>query len=101
MHSRINNPLKRKQDRTAASNTYRSFSDGRNATVFTNRTIVYAGDWVYYVTNDTDDCAWQFDPSGGLTLQRDATILGLKTMVKLDSPLLDLVDLPPHGWHAW
>lgn len=82
------------------TNTNWPFSDQRNVAVFTSKRIVHEGDWVYYVTHDADDGAWQFHPHSGLTPESEAAVVSLETMVKLDSSLTQLADLPL-GWHAW
>lgn len=76
------------------------FSDPPNVAVFTSRRIVDNGDWVYYVTHDEDDGAWQFHPHAGITPENEVKVVSLETMVKLDPSLIALADLPL-GWHAW
>jgi hypothetical protein len=76
------------------------FADARNSAVFTSRKIVFGGDWVYYVTHDENDGAWQFHPFSGITPEDEAVIVSLEEMVRTDESLKSLSDLPP-GWHAW
>lgn len=76
------------------------FSDERNVAVFTSKRIVHEGEWVYYVSHDADDGAWQFHPHRGMTPESEAAVVSLETMVKLDETLRELADLPL-GWHAW
>lgn len=76
------------------------FVDDRKTAVFTSRRILCQSEWIYYVTHDEDDGAWQFHPYSGLTTESEAAITSLETMVKLDDSLTDISDLPL-GWHAW
>ena len=76
------------------------FSDDRNLAVFTSKKIVHEGDWIYYVTHDEDDGAWQFHPHSGPTPENEAAVVSLESLVKLDGSLRQLSDLP-RGWHAW
>ena len=76
------------------------FSDMRSVAVFSSKRIVLEGDWVYYVSHDEEDGAWQFHPHSGITPESEATVVSLETMVGLDESLKLLSDLP-RGWHAW
>lgn len=76
------------------------FLDSREVAVFSSKRIVFEGDWIYYVTHDEDDGAWQFHPNSGVTPEYEATVVSLGTMVDLDDSLRQLFDLPL-GWHAW
>jgi hypothetical protein len=76
------------------------FADAPNVAVFSSRKIVQDGEWVYYVSHDKDDGAWQFHPYSGLTSETDVAIVSLDSMVRLDETLKELSDLPL-GWHAW
>jgi len=53
-----------------------------------------------YVCHDADDGAWQFHPQSGPTEEKDASIVALETICKLDPGILELADLP-FGWCAW
>ncbi len=75
------------------------FSSPPNEVVFTSKKITSGDEWVYYVSHDSDDGAWQFHPYE-FTLMEDASIVGLGTICKLDPSLLELYDLP-EGWYAW
>lgn len=76
------------------------FDDPEATAVFASKRILDGTDWVYYVTHDADDGAWQFHPHDGPTSERDAAVVSLKTMLALDSSIGALGDLP-RGWHAW
>jgi|LakMenE01Jun11ns_1017448.scaffolds.fasta_scaffold9624795_2 hypothetical protein len=76
------------------------FVESRNSAVFTSKRIVFNGDWIYYVTHDVEDGAWQFHPFSGITPEIEATVVSLEEMVRLDESLRLLSDLPA-GWHAW
>ncbi len=76
------------------------FLDSRDVAVFSSKRIVNDGDWVYYVTHDHEDGAWQFHPYSGLTPESEAAVVSLEEMIKLDDSLKLLSDLPC-GWHAW
>jgi hypothetical protein len=54
---------------------------------------------ILHVTHDSDDHGWQFL---GLedAREEDASVVCLQEIVRLDSSVLQLADLPP-GWHAW
>lgn len=41
------------------------FEDPQNVAVFTVRSILDGDDWIYYVTHDEEDGAWQFTPPCG------------------------------------
>jgi hypothetical protein len=76
------------------------FEDRKDTAVFTSKAILNGSDWIYYVTHDSDDGAWQFHPYGGLTPEQDAVVVSLGSIVDMDSSILALADLP-RGWHAW
>ncbi len=76
------------------------FDDPPNVAVFTSKKIIGGNDWIHYVTHDADDGAWQFHGYSGPTSEEDARIVGLGEIVKMDSTLKELHDLPL-GWHAW
>lgn len=76
------------------------FEDREDTAVFTSKRILDKVDWVYYVTHDVDDGAWQFHPHGGPTPEQDVAVVSLRTMLVLDASIGALADLPA-GWHAW
>ncbi len=75
------------------------FLDPPNVAVFTSKRIIYEDAWVYYVTHDEGDGAWQFHPHDP-TPENEAAVVSLKEMVSLDDSLRQLANLPV-GWHAW
>lgn len=76
------------------------FLDARNVAVFSSQKIVVDGEWVYYVTHDKEDGAWQFHPYSGFTSESEVAVVSLEEMVRLDQSLKELSNLPV-GWHAW
>ena len=76
------------------------FEDATNTAVFTSSRILGGEDWVYYVTHDADDGAWQFHPYSGRTPEEDARVVGLREMLEIEPRISELADLPT-GWHAW
>lgn len=76
------------------------FCDVENTAVFTSKRILRGEDWIYYVTHDAEDGAWQFHPHGGMTPEAEAGVVSLKTMTEIDCTVRQLADLP-RGWHAW
>ncbi|NML35491.1 hypothetical protein [Paraburkholderia antibiotica] len=78
-----------------------AFADPPNVAVIANRKIVYAHEWIAYVSHDSDDGAWQFhtnDPEP--PMESDAVVVSLQSIVNLDPSVAKLADLPL-GWHAW
>ena len=76
------------------------FKDAENTAVFTSKKILEKIDWIYYVTHDADDGAWQFHARDGLTPEGEAAVVSLRSMLNLDESIRALADLPL-GWHAW
>ncbi len=76
------------------------FEDAINTAVFTSSRILGGDDWVYYVSHDQDDGAWQFHPYSGRTPEHEAKVVSLKSMLEVEPRIAELADLP-HGWHAW
>ena len=76
------------------------FADPPNVAVFTSKQILEGRDWIYYVSHDEDDGAWQFHPRDGSASESEAAVAGLKTMLELDPSLRQIADLPL-GWCAW
>lgn len=77
------------------------FKDPPNVAVIANRRIIFDGDWIAYVSHNSDDGARQFHTSQLEPVSEcDAVLVSLQSIVKLDSTVLALADLPP-GWHAW
>jgi hypothetical protein len=76
------------------------FADPPNVAVFISRRILDGEEWIYYVCRDEDDGAWQFHPKSGPTPEKEAAVVGLKTVVDMDATVKSLADLPL-GWCAW
>ena len=76
------------------------FLDPPNTAVVTNVRITDEEDWVQYVTHDEDDGAWQFHPPSGQASMKEAAVVSLQRMLKLEPRIEELADLPL-GWHAW
>lgn len=76
------------------------FDDSPNVAVFTTKYVLEGKDWINYVSHDLDDGAWQFHGDSSPVSEEDARIVGLKEIVKRDSSVLELKDLPL-GWCAW
>ena len=68
--------------------------------VFTSSRILDGIDWVYCVSHDLDDGAWQFHPYSGRTSEEEARVVSLKSMLAIEPRIAELADLPL-GWHAW
>jgi hypothetical protein len=77
-----------------------AFDDPPNVAVFTIRQIVVGEHIVDYVAHDDDDGAWQFLSRSVDFKMADAMLVGLSEMVKRDSSLRELWNLP-YGWCAW
>jgi hypothetical protein len=76
------------------------FMDPPNTAVFTSVRILDEKDWVHYVTHDEEDGAWQFHPFGGPTTMKEAAVISLEHMLRIDPRIEELADLPL-GWQAW
>ena len=76
------------------------FDDPPNVAVFTDKRIVDGESWIYYVSHDSDDGAWQFHGPAVFADEEHAKVVGLKTILDLDPSVTALVDLPL-GWCAW
>lgn len=96
----MSQPSKGEQDRMKVDDPTWLFPDERNVAVFTSKSILHHRDWVYYVTHDQDDGAWQFHPYSGVVPVNEAVVASLESIVKLDRSLELLADLSV-GWHAW
>lgn len=76
------------------------FSENKNVATFTSRQIASGEDWIYYVSHDADDGAWQFHGIAGPCGEDDAVVVALETMLERDPSIGALAGLPL-GWHAW
>jgi len=81
-------------------NTDWPFCDKQSTAVFTSERILQRIDWIHYVTHDAEDGAWQFHPYSGPTVENEAVVVSLETIVRIDKTVAKLHDLPI-GWHAW
>jgi hypothetical protein len=76
------------------------FEDPPNVAVFTSKAIVEKQQWIYYVSHDEDDGAWQFHTiDGPPQCDGDARIVSLRSIVEFDPTVARLADLPL-GWYA-
>jgi len=77
------------------------FPDNPDVVVFTSKNVIENGDWIHYVSHDEEDGAWQFHGINGVPeTESDARIVLLRNMLKADSSLSAIADLPV-GWFAW
>jgi hypothetical protein len=76
------------------------FSDPPNVAVFTSKSIIQGNEWIYYVSHDLEDGAWQFHPQSGFTSEEEASVVSLQSISDLDPSICELADLPL-GWCAW
>jgi hypothetical protein len=74
------------------------FDQPRNCAVVTLRSIIFEGEPILYVSHDANDNGWQF-LDGRPVDMANAALVGLGTIVRHDTSLLELADLPP-GWSA-
>lgn len=73
------------------------FDQPRNCATFTTSQVL-CGEPILLVSHDADDHAWQFIGRTGGNAS-NARVVSLEEMVRLDSTILDVSDLPP-GWQA-
>jgi len=77
------------------------FNDPPDVAVIVSRKIVVEHEWIAYVSHDSGDGAWQFHVTQTEPVkERDAMVVSLQSIVKIDSSVVELASLPP-GWHAW
>ncbi|NNM55097.1 MAG: hypothetical protein HKM05_10290 [Spirochaetales bacterium] len=76
------------------------FRDPPEVAVFISKKILSGEEWIYCVTHDADDGAWQFHPASGFISEDDVSIVSLRTVYQLDPSIESLVDLPL-GHMAW
>jgi hypothetical protein len=76
------------------------FNDPPNVAVFTSARILNGDEWVYYVSHDADDGAWQLHPYSGRTPLEEVKVVSLRSMIDLEPRLVELANLPL-GWCAW
>lgn len=77
------------------------FDDLPNSVAIVDKLILNYGNWISYVSHDSDDGAWQFHSNRSEPLtEDDAILLGLKEVFEIDPSIGFLADLPL-GWCAW
>ena len=76
-----------------------AFEDSPNTATITTVKVLERTAPILLVTHDEDDGGWQF-LCGTTNADADARIVGLGTIVKWDSSVNELADLPL-GWRAW
>jgi len=74
------------------------FKDHPNIACFTTQAVAKHGKPILYVSHDEGDGAWQFH-SGDDVKVKDAMILALEEIVRMDATVEELSDLPC-GWVA-
>ena len=74
------------------------FSDPENASTLTTRDIVELRMPILHVSHDADDGSWQFHSANGASM-RNAMVVALRTIFRLDPTVAKLADLPL-GWSA-
>lgn len=76
------------------------FEENPSLAVITTWHVAVLGEWIAYVTHDSEDGFWEFHSQSGFGDERDAVLISLAEIVNTDSTLMQLADLP-RGWHAW
>ncbi|WP_455853282.1 hypothetical protein [Pantoea endophytica] len=77
------------------------FNDLPTSVAIVDKLIITDGNWISYVSHDSDDGVWQFHSYRSEPLNADdAMLLGLEEVYKIDSSIGLLADLPL-GWCAW
>ena len=74
------------------------FDQAPNVAAVTSTHITTEGKPILLVTHYRDDHSWGFQ-SGLPVTTADAQVVGMKEIVKLDSSVAEVADLPP-GWSA-
>ena len=74
------------------------FEDPPNVAVFTTVDIVRARKPILYVSHEADDGSWQFH-SGDAVSVKDAMVVALAEITKIDPSIAGLANLPV-GWCA-
>lgn len=74
------------------------FDEPPHTVAFTTKKIVDGVSWIAWVSHDSDDGAWQFHAAEGPS-EDEATVVGLATMLSIDSTVRDVASLPL-GWVA-
>lgn len=74
------------------------FDQPRNCAVVTLRSIMFDDAPILYVCHDLDDHGWQFLDGRPIDMA-NAALVTLEEIVRHDTSVLDLADMPP-GWCA-
>jgi hypothetical protein len=74
------------------------FDQPRNCATFTMRQVLDGSEPILLVSHDLDDHGWQFIGSSDASV-KDAKLVCLEYIVRLDPTVLEVADLPP-GWQA-
>ena len=69
------------------------FDDPPNVVVFTTTHVVHARKPILYVSREADDGSWQFH-SGDAVSTKDAMVVALAEIMKIDSSVVGLASLP-------
>lgn len=74
------------------------FDQPRNCATFTMRQVLDGSEPILLVSHDAEDHGWQFIGSSDASM-RDAKLVCLEEIVRVDSTVIEVADLPP-GWQA-
>ena len=74
------------------------FDQPRNCATFTMRQVLDGSEPILLVSHDADDHGWQFIGSSDASM-KDAKLVCLEEIVRVDPTVLEVADLPP-GWEA-
>lgn len=74
------------------------FDQPRNCATVTLRQVMNREEPILFVSHDLDDHGWQFIGSTNANM-KDALLVCLEEVVKVDPSILEVADLPP-GWQA-
>jgi hypothetical protein len=75
------------------------FDEPKNVAVFTTRQVIRDGSPILLVSHDADDGSWQFHTGGAVSAADSMMIVALEEIVKHDSTVCELANLPL-GWQA-
>jgi len=67
----------------------------RNIAVITTKFVLDNESPILYVFHHEDDGMWQFSGNEELIGDNDYKVVSFQEMIKIDSSILDVVDLPP------
>ncbi len=75
------------------------FDQAENVATITTKQVLEQGFPILRVVHYTDDNSWAFT-CGTTDDPKDATIVGMGSIVAMDQTLRKIANLPP-GWGAW